>query len=113
MDMMNSQSRIKSLADPEIHFALDVGTRKVAGLLVKNVDGKGHILATSVMEHPERAMLDGQVHHIEKASTIVKQVKEDLEKITGMTLKSAHVAVAGRSLLTQSATVVQDLASKE
>ncbi len=87
-------------------FALDVGTRKVAGLWASRTpEGAAKVLAFSMREHPERAMLDGQVHHIEKASQVVREVKQDLERQLGQALREAHVAVAGRSLLTQEAAV--------
>ena len=81
-------------------FALDVGTRKVAGLWVARVGGRPKVLNWAMREHSERAMLDGQVHLIDKAARVVAQVKADLEAATGRTLSEAHVAVAGRALLT-------------
>jgi cell division ATPase FtsA len=88
------------MSQPEALFALDVGTRKVAGLWVALKDGRAKVLHYAHREHPERAMLDGQVHHIEKAARVVAQVKADLEALIGAPLNDAHVAVAGRSLLT-------------
>ena len=81
-------------------FALDVGTRKVAGLWVAKDAGGARVLAHALREHPERAMIDGQVHLIDKAALVVAQVKADLEKLTGEKLSEAHVAVAGRALMT-------------
>ncbi len=87
--------------DGELLFALDIGTRKVAGLLVAREGDKAGIPAWEVLEHPERAMLDGQVHHVEKVAWAVRALKEKLEAACGRPLQAAHVAVAGRSLLTQ------------
>jgi cell division ATPase FtsA len=87
--------------DPnELLFALDVGTRKVCGLLVRaGAGGAGHrVEHLSVREHPGRAMLDGQVHVIASAARVLKQVKDDLEAQSGLDLRHAHVAVAGRNL---------------
>lgn len=81
-------------------FALDVGTRKVAGLWVARGEAGARVLAHVMHEHPERAMIDGQVHLIDKAARVVAKVREDLEKITGEKLSEAHVAVAGRALMT-------------
>ena len=86
-------------------FALDVGTRKVAGLWVSKGENGVRVLAHAMREHPDRAMIDGQVHLIDKAARVVEQVKLDLEKLTGEKLTEAHVAVAGRALMTAEHTV--------
>jgi cell division protein FtsA len=84
-------------------FALDIGTRKVAGVVVEP-QGQGlRVLAASVIEHSGRAMLDGQVHKIEAVAQVVSQVKAELEAATGCSLREAAVAAAGRALLTESA----------
>jgi cell division ATPase FtsA len=80
-------------------FALDVGTRKVAGLWVARGEAGAKVLGFAVREHPERAMIDGQVHLIDKAARVVLEVKRELELLTGETLDEAHVAVAGRALM--------------
>lgn len=61
-------------------FALDVGTRKVAGLVL--VPGKKgyHIRAAAIVEHQQRAMLDGQIHDIPQVALAIQAVKEQLEK---------------------------------
>ncbi|NTV53323.1 MAG: cell division protein FtsA, partial [Candidatus Firestonebacteria bacterium] len=65
-------------------LVLDIGTRKVAGL-VALPQGRGlRVLAASLVEHPDRAMLDGQVHTIEAVAEVVRQVKQNLEKTTGL-----------------------------
>lgn len=89
----------------ELIFALDVGTRKVAGLLARLEGGTPKVLAWSMREHDERAMLDGQVHLVAPAARVVAAVKRDLEARTGQQLRRAHVAVAGRALMTQEAVI--------
>lgn len=86
-------------------FALDVGTRKVAGLWVERGPEGAKVLAHVVKEHPERAMIDGQVHLIEKAAKVVREVKAELETLIGRRLDAAHVAVAGRALMSSEHTV--------
>jgi cell division ATPase FtsA len=86
-------------------FALDVGTRKVCGLLVEPGENGHRVLHYAVREHPGRAMLDGQVHVIAPAARVLAQVKEELERKSGLALDQAHVAVAGRNLATSRATV--------
>lgn len=90
-------------------FALDIGTRKVAGV-VAEPQGQGlRVLAASVIEHPDRAMLDGQVHKVEAVAEVVGRVKAELEAAVGYPLTQAAVAAAGRALLTQSAVFTQRL----
>lgn len=79
-------------------FCLDVGTRKVCGLLAEGRAGSARVAAFAVAEHPGRAMRSGQVSSVERASRVVAEVKAALEAETGAKLSSAHVAVAGRDL---------------
>lgn len=90
-------------------FALDVGTRKVAGLVL--VPGKKgyHIRAAAIVEHQQRAMLDGQIHDIPQVALAIQAVKEQLEKKLHMPLKEAAVAAAGRALKTQRATAGEEI----
>jgi cell division protein FtsA len=85
-------------------LALDIGTRKVAGLVaIPQADGLGlKVLAARMCEHSDRAMLDGQVHKVEAVAEVVRRVKAELEADTGLTLTDAAVAAAGRALLTES-----------
>ncbi|MCK5241677.1 pilus assembly protein PilM [bacterium] len=84
-------------------FILDIGTRKVAGVVVKQHKQGLKVLAACVHEHPDRAMLGGQVHRVEAVAKVVSQVKAVLEAELGITLTEAAVAAAGRALLTESA----------
>ncbi|HHY70890.1 MAG TPA: cell division protein FtsA [Thermoanaerobacterales bacterium] len=81
-------------------FALDVGTRTIAGLVVRK-QGKTHkILAHKILEHESRVMYDGQIHDIEAVAKSVGNIKEDLEKQLDIKLEKAAVAAAGRALYT-------------
>jgi cell division protein FtsA len=84
---------------PEI-FALDIGTRKVMGIVGSTVGGELHVIDVETQEHTSRPMLDGQVHSIEAVAQNVIRIKVALEKRLRRTLCAAGVAVAGRNLLT-------------
>lgn len=81
-------------------FALDIGTRTIAGLIVKKQDNIYKILAHEMLEHESRVMYDGQIHDIEAVAKSVKKIKEKLEKKLGYKLERAAVAAAGRALYT-------------
>jgi len=84
-------------------LALDIGTRKVAGVVVApGASGGMTVLAAAIREHTDRAMLDGQVHKVEAVAEVVRQVKAELEEASGLRLTHAAVAAAGRALLTES-----------
>lgn len=84
----------------ECVFAIDIGTRKVAGLIVDVVDNAPKIKHYVVKEHSERTMEDGQIHDVPKVAQLVTKVKKELEEATGLTLEKASVAAAGRLLVT-------------
>lgn len=85
-------------------FALDIGTHKVAGLLMRKFDDKYFIEHGVMLEQLPQAMRDGQIHHIGSVAKIIRRVKAQLEEASGMTLTGAAVAAAGRSLKTKTAT---------
>ena len=87
-------------------FALDIGTRKVAGILGELRGEKMHIIDSVVMEHEKRAMIDGQIHSIEDVTSIVKKVKRELELRNGVFIEKVTTALAGRSLHTERAEAV-------
>jgi cell division protein FtsA len=86
--------------DKNLLFALDIGTRSVVGMILKqHSNGKYEVLHMKVMEHEERSMLDGQIHHIPAVAKVIKKIKEELELETGP-LQKVCVAAAGRALKT-------------
>lgn len=82
-------------------FALDIGTRKVAGILGQLQEDKIKIIDAVVKEHHKRAMYDGQIHNIEEVTTIVRSIKSELEEKNKIKLSKVTSALAGRDLCIQ------------
>lgn len=81
-------------------FALDIGTRKVIGLVMQKTAAGCEIIDAELIEHRTRAMLDGQIHDVEAVAEVIGEVKQRLEGRLGYTLETAAVAAAGRALKT-------------
>jgi len=81
-------------------FVLDIGTRKIAGLVGIQKGGSFIVRAAEVLEHEGRAMMNGQIHDITKVAQEVSRVREALEQRTGFSLDKVSVAAAGRVLKT-------------
>ncbi|ABR31751.1 cell division protein FtsA [Thermosipho melanesiensis] len=90
-------------------FALDVGTRKIAGILATFENEKIVVHDIVIKEHEHRAMLDGQIHDVEKVARVVKKVKEELEERNNLTLDKVAVALAGRFLTTAIGNYEEDI----
>ncbi|ONI40185.1 hypothetical protein AN639_10285 [Candidatus Epulonipiscium fishelsonii] len=82
-------------------FGLDIGTRTIIGIVGHQERDKFIVHKSVCVSHEERAMLDGQVHNIEKVAFSVGIVKEMLEEAVGCELNEVAVAAAGRALNTQ------------
>ncbi len=92
----------------QLCFGLDIGTRTIVGV-VGYKDGDEFVLVDyESREHEERAMIDGQIHDIQKVSKTIYEVKSALEKRLNISLKEVAIAAAGRSLGTQIVTVTQN-----
>ena len=81
-------------------FALDVGTRTVIGVIAQETENGIQVLDFEMVEHEERAMLDGQINDVPKVARAVMRVKEALEKRTKAKIEKVSTAVAGRFLKT-------------
>ena len=81
-------------------FALDIGTRSIIGTVGIVRDKKFNVVAEYYIEHEERAMIDGQIHDINRVANGVKIVKNKLEEKLKMTLNNVSIAAAGRFLRT-------------
>ncbi len=82
-------------------FGLDIGTRSIVGT-VGYRDNKNQfiVVAQCIKEHETRAMMDGQIHDIDKVTETIRTVKEELEKQIGRKLTDVCIAAAGRVLKT-------------
>ncbi len=81
-------------------FALDIGTRKVMGIIARKNEDIIEILDVEVIEHSSRPMFDGQIHSIDEVAKIVKLIRERLESRLNKKLTQVGIAVAGRNLVT-------------
>lgn len=94
----------------DLIFALDIGTRTVVGVVgVPQGNESFRVLAAEIAEHETRAMIDGQIHDIEKVSDTAKKIKESLENRLGIELSKVSIAAAGRVLLTSRVKVERDI----
>lgn len=82
-------------------FGLDIGTRSIVGTVGYKEGNQFNIVAQCVKFHDTRAMLDGQIHDINKVGEEILYVKEKLEQqLSGRKLKEVCIAAAGRMLKT-------------
>ncbi len=81
-------------------FVLDIGTRTVMGLIASLEDGRLSVSHLIYKEHKTRSMLDGQIHHVEQVTQIVKEIVQEMSSLSGFELKKVAVAAAGRALRT-------------
>ncbi len=90
-------------------LSLDIGTRKVVGLLTLPGPKGLKILAAEKIEHATRSMLDGQIHDVVEVTNVVGRIVEKLSAKAGAPLTEAAVAAAGRALRTFKGTAVREL----
>ena len=81
-------------------FGLDIGTRSIVGTVGYRNQNRFIVVAQRVKEHDTRAMLDGQIHDIQKVGDTIRMVKQELEEAIGEKLKGVCIAAAGRVLRT-------------
>ena len=89
-------------------FSLDIGTRSVVGMILKQEGNSFSIVDYESVEHRERSMYDGQIHDVSEVAGIIQQVKNRLAERNGP-LEQVSVAAAGRSLKTKKATFEQPI----
>lgn len=90
-------------------LSLDIGTRKVVGLLTRRSAKGLQIVAAEKREHLTRAMFDGQIHDVEAVAEVVSQIVTRLSAKAGGPLCEAAVAAAGRALRTVRGTASREL----
>ena len=62
---------------------------------MRYADGIFEVLASDIVEHQERSMLDGQIHNVARKDQVAK-VKNRLEEI--LDVKLERVSIAGLGL---------------
>ncbi len=92
-------------------FSLDIGTRSVMGLVAQKIDGVYTVVDYEVEVHPDRAMLDGQIHDIDKVTKVVSRVKSILENRNNQIFEEVSIAAAGRALKTNQVSISHNLDS--
>lgn len=97
----------------DIIFALDIGTRTVVGLVIEYTGHGYKIMDSEVVEHEQRAMLDGQIHNVKEVARQVTKVKKNLEERLNIKLKKTAIAAAGRALKTITSTNSIEFDSKK
>jgi len=90
-------------------LSLDIGTRKVVGLLTVSGPKGLKILAAEKIEHTTRSMLDGQIHDVIAVTNVVGRIVEKLTAKAGAPLTEAAVAAAGRALRTFKGSALREL----
>ncbi|SFQ07904.1 cell division protein FtsA [Salibacterium halotolerans] len=95
----------------EIMYALDIGTRSVTGLILKQRSGSYELIDVESREHKERSMMDGQIHNVAAVSDVIQETKAALEERHGP-LHKVCAAAAGRSLKTQRASMELDISGQ-
>lgn len=82
-------------------FGLDIGTRSIVGTVGYKADENSFtVVAQHTIFHDTRAIIDGQVHDIEKVAETISQVKKALEQQLNRKLIDVCIAAAGRVLKT-------------
>ena len=85
----------------QLVFGLDIGTRSIVGTVgYKQSLNDFTVVAQAIKMHDTRAMMDGQIHDINKVAETIEQVKRSLEKQVGQKLEEVCIAAAGRVLKT-------------
>lgn len=94
------ENSVNKVNPEEVIFAMDIGTRTVVGIVGIQENDKFKVLAAEIIEHKNRAMMDGQIHDIAEVAFVAQEIKERLEKKLGFNLSKVAVAAAGRVLKT-------------
>jgi cell division protein FtsA len=94
-------------------FSLDLGTRNLVGILAEMDEDENIIINHSFeKEHENRAMMDGQIHDVNKVAKGVKKILESINEKTGETPHEVAVALAGRFLITTTGEYEIDISSQ-
>ena len=89
-------------------FGLDIGTRSVVGTVGYRQGDRFVVIAQEIREHQTRAMLDGQIHDINRVAATISDIKFAIQEKTGIKLEEVCIAAAGRVLKTMNVHVDMD-----
>ena len=76
-------------------FGLDIGTRSIVGTVGYRNQNRFIVVAQRVKEHDTRAMLDGQIHDIQKVGDTIRMVKQELEEVRQARLEKSCLKYPG------------------
>lgn len=93
----------------ELVFGLDIGTRNIVGTVGYRQGERFVVAAQEIRRHQTRAMLDGQIHDINRVAATISDIRQALQAKTGLKLEEVCIAAAGRVLKTMTVHVDMDL----
>ena len=93
----------------ELVFGLDIGTRNVVGTVGYRQGERFVVAAQEIRRHQTRAMLDGQIHDINRVAATISDIRQALQAKTGLKLEEVCIAAAGRVLKTMTVHVDMEL----
>lgn len=93
----------------ELVFGLDIGTRNMVGTVGYKQGEKFVVIAQEIREHQTRAMLDGQIHDINRVAATIADIRQALQDKTELKLEEVCIAAAGRVLKTMNVHVDMEL----
>lgn len=93
----------------ELVFGLDIGTRSMVGTVGYRQGERFVVTAQEIRQHQTRAMLDGQIHDINRVAAAIADIRQALQDKTGIKLEEVCIAAAGRVLKTMNVHVDMDL----
>ena len=93
----------------ELVFGLDIGTRSIVGTVGYRQGERFVVVAQEIRQHETRAMLDGQIIDMNRASAIIADIAQALQAKVGVKMDEVCIAAAGRVLKTMNVHVDMDL----
>ncbi|MDE5698043.1 MAG: cell division protein FtsA [Lachnospiraceae bacterium] len=93
----------------ELVFGLDIGTRSMVGTVGYRQGERFVVTAQEIRQHQTRAMLDGQIHDINRVAAAIADIRQSLQEKTGIELDEVCIAAAGRVLKTMNVHADMDL----
>lgn len=93
----------------ELVFGLDIGTRSMVGTVGYRQGERFVVTAQEIRQHQTRAMLDGQIHDINRVAAAIADIRQSLQDKTGIKLDEVCIAAAGRVLKTMNVHADMDL----